>query len=120
MVESARISAASSLEVGLTISEENIIPKKFGIFGMDLNSVRIPGFRRLKFPRSSFGIPVRRTLKKSEFRVPKQGIGFGIPFCTEMLRKSRNFVLRSVQSQRFRNYISCRDAKKKLKFHEPN
>ena len=80
------------LSVGLTISEEKIIPKKFGNVGMDLNSVGIPGFRRLEFPRNSFGIPVRTSLKKSEFRVPTQEKGFGIPFRAEMLRKSRNSV----------------------------
>jgi len=46
-------------ELGLTISEEKIIPKKFGIFGINNNSVGIPGFRRPKFPRNSFGIPFR-------------------------------------------------------------
>jgi hypothetical protein len=44
--------------LGLTISEGNIILKNFGKVGMDLNSVRFPGFRRLKFPQNSFGIPV--------------------------------------------------------------
>jgi len=35
--------------IGLTISEEKIIPKEFGIFGMDSYSVGIPGFRRPNF-----------------------------------------------------------------------
>jgi len=80
--------------LGLTISEEKNIPKKFGIFGMDLNSVGIPGFRRPKFPRNSFGIPVERTPKQSELCVPKQ-------------------------EKSFLNSISYQDAKEKLEIRDP-
>ena len=85
----------------MTISEEKNIPKKFGIFGMDLNSVGIPGFRRLKFPRNSIGIPFRRTPKQWEFRVPNRKKGFRIPFRAERLRKSRNSLFPNINDMEF-------------------
>ena len=82
--------------VGLTISEGKFFPKKLGILGMDLHSVGIPSFRRLKFPRNSFGILFCRTPKQSEFRIPNQKTGFGISFRAMRLRISRNSVFPNI------------------------
>ena len=70
--------------VGLTISEEKIISKKFGNVVMDLTSVGIPGFRRLRFPRNPFGIPTEDNLKsrKSVFQNRKKVLKFRcVPRC---------------------------------------